>query len=204
MRRKQNLLGAAALGATVAVFGLAMPQQAEAAIVCEAVGPNADPTCTTRITVPQGVFLGNLKRILTPGFDEIVELKEAVGELDGGLTAINLAKWDDSESSTYFADPGIDERSGTIEYTGYIDLLFLNVALGFNEKNLVWGSPFPDVSFGDTFSWSAPEGGSGIGDLSNATAVGVVPVPAALPLLLTALGALGLIGRKKMKATATA
>jgi hypothetical protein len=76
---------------------------------------------------------------------------------------------------------------------GIWDIFELNA---LNLKPLT-GTSQPDNYYIEITGTAVLEGGNYDGSWA------VVPVPAALPLLLTALGALGVIGRRKMKAAAT-
>ena len=99
-------------------------------------------------------------------------------------------------------DPGeeTDTTQGTITI-GSLPAGFHSFVLAFVAGNIDprWAA-FYDVGPNMTYDFSiAPSQGGG---LSHASLYGVVPIPAALPLMLTAVAGLGLVARRRMKANA--
>ena len=79
-------------------------------------------------------------------------------------------------------------------------------SFGNNGGNNIWGNalggPVPGISTSADWIWSLPDNG-GYADLSTEIISSNTPLPAALPLFASGLGALGLLGwRRKRKAQA--
>lgn len=192
MKGYQKLLSTAALGAAM-MLG-AVGESDAAFCTAGAIG------CTTTSSVATGTFLGLVSGGSTlgnsqPSLANIAELKLAAGEITATSQAVLLAKIDTDETSNGdFTNNGpiTSVTSGTFTYTGSNTIDLLNVVLkGGNTAASVF--LLTNVMPGQGFSWSTGQ------DLSNVQFVQAVPVPAALPLLGTALAGLGLVARKRRK-----
>jgi hypothetical protein len=188
----RRLLGAAALGTTAAVFGFAMPQQASAAF-CTGFGGTFD--CGTYVDTFSGNTLGQ-----PPGDTVSTIASEAKVAQD----FVSLLSSSDN-NQTYalnnaaFIVTGAGIKEGTWSSTGSApDGTFITVnagnffslgeaaALGSGVASGYWSTEGILVRAGNPLHVSYVDGW-------HSDPV----VPVALPLLLAAFGALGLIGRRK-------
>jgi hypothetical protein len=217
MTTYRSLLGAAALGIGVAAFGFGATQEAGAAtfdfVVFQGPAGNfsgevevllSGSTLTTRIsnTSPSGdrpvitdVYFqsGWANYVSNPVLDVN---NVGIVNFTPPATPPNLPGWNGlGFTSTFSADATNPQPENGINP---------NETLGIS-----WTFTGTEASFAQLLS-EIQQGPSRIGAQvadcqgSASCQAMTVPVPAALPLLLTALGALGVIGRKKMKAAATA
>jgi len=174
----------------------------------EAVGVNKDPS---------GLWDGQLDEIdnqdgsSTAGFSEFITISEDTATLTGKF---KLGSFDGNSGNSI----GTTE-SGYVTYNGGADTVTFNwfggILVGDADLDLISGNIWLltlndyDSSLGNsvTFFAGCGVGASGCGTdndyLVAAADVAVVPIPAALPLFLSALGGLGLIGwRRKGARTA--
>ncbi len=195
MTKSRNLLGATALGVGL-MFGFAAPQEADAA-TCP-----TSPTSTDRIftltTTPNASCLDHGTSNINGNDDDINDLGYTT--LDKTDRKPNEGYPLDPPNITLTTNPANSGTSGTFTFTA--DSNWINYVIAFKVGS---GTADPDwaaflLPTGVTSgNWSIT--GVNPTELSHANLYAQpVPVPAALPLLLTALGALGVIGRKKIMA----